>query len=58
MTLLWPQSPASSPQMEKCATRHIVSIKIILFSPGTLIGQPWKIMSVARRDWDAVGHSL
>jgi hypothetical protein len=23
----------------------------------TLIGQPWKIMSIARRDWAAVGHS-
>jgi 8-oxo-dGTP pyrophosphatase MutT (NUDIX family) len=24
----------------------------------TLIDQPWKIMSVARRDWAAVGHSI
>jgi DDE superfamily endonuclease len=24
----------------------------------TLIDQPWKIMSIARRDWAAVGHSL
>jgi putative transposase len=24
----------------------------------TLIGQPWKIMSIARRDWAAVGHSI
>ena len=24
----------------------------------TLIGQPWKIMSIARRDWATVGHSL
>ena len=23
----------------------------------TLIDQPWKIMSIARRDWAAVGHS-
>jgi transposase len=23
-----------------------------------LIGQPWKIMSIARRDWATVGHSL
>jgi hypothetical protein len=22
----------------------------------TLIDQPWKIMSIARRDWAAVGH--
>src|SRR5262249_26465008 len=24
----------------------------------TLIDQPWKIMSIARRDWAAVGHSI
>jgi hypothetical protein len=24
----------------------------------TLIGQPWKIMSIARRNWATVGHSL
>jgi hypothetical protein len=24
----------------------------------TLIDQPWKIMSIALRDWAAVGHSL
>jgi hypothetical protein len=24
----------------------------------TLIDQPWKIMSVARRDWAIVGHSM
>jgi hypothetical protein len=24
----------------------------------TLIDQPWKIMSVARRDWAVAGHSL
>jgi hypothetical protein len=24
----------------------------------TLIGQPWKIMSIARRDWATAGHSL
>ena len=24
----------------------------------TLIDQPWKIMSVAHRDWAVVGHSL
>ena len=24
----------------------------------TLIDQPWKIMSIAQRDWAAVGHSL
>jgi transposase len=24
----------------------------------TLIDQPWKIMSIARRDWAVVGHSL
>jgi len=24
----------------------------------TLIDQPWKIMSVARRDWTTVGHSM
>ena len=24
----------------------------------TLIDQPWKIMSIARRDWTAVGHSI
>ena len=24
----------------------------------TLIGQPWKIMSIARRDWAIIGHSL
>ena len=23
-----------------------------------LIDQPWKIMSIARRDWAAVGHSI
>jgi hypothetical protein len=23
-----------------------------------LIGQPWKIMSIARRDWATAGHSL
>jgi|SRR6516165_2386333 hypothetical protein len=25
---------------------------------GTLIDQPWKIMSIARRDWAAAGHSI
>jgi hypothetical protein len=24
----------------------------------TLIDQPWKIMSIARRDWAVAGHSL
>jgi hypothetical protein len=24
----------------------------------TLIDQPWKIMSIARRDWEAAGHSI
>ena len=24
----------------------------------TLIDQPWKIMSIARRDWAAAGHSI
>jgi hypothetical protein len=24
----------------------------------TLIGQPWKIMSIARRDWATVGYSF
>jgi hypothetical protein len=24
----------------------------------TLIDHPWKIMSIAQRDWAAVGHSL
>jgi hypothetical protein len=24
----------------------------------TLIDQPWKIMSIARRDWAVVGHSI
>ena len=24
----------------------------------TLIDQPWKVMSIARRDWAAVGHSI
>jgi hypothetical protein len=24
----------------------------------TLIDQPWKIMSIAQRDWAAIGHSL
>ena len=24
----------------------------------TLIDQPWKIVSIARRDWAAVGHSI
>jgi hypothetical protein len=24
----------------------------------TLIDQPWKIMSVARRDWASVGYSM
>ena len=24
----------------------------------TLIDQPWKIMSIASRDWEAAGHSL
>jgi hypothetical protein len=24
----------------------------------TLIDQPWRIMSIARRDWPAVGHSI
>jgi hypothetical protein len=24
----------------------------------TLINQPWKIMSVARRDWATIGHSI
>ena len=24
----------------------------------TLIDQPWKIMSIARPDWAAVGHSI
>src|SRR5262249_21499840 len=24
----------------------------------TLIDQPWKIMSIARRDWTAAGHSI
>ena len=23
-----------------------------------LINQPWKIMSIARRDWAVVGHSI
>jgi len=24
----------------------------------TLIDQPWKIMSIARRDWTTMGHSM
>jgi hypothetical protein len=28
------------------------------FAWNTLIQQPWKIMSIAHRDWAAVGHSL
>ena len=28
------------------------------FAWNTLIDQPWKIMSIARRDWAAVGHSI
>jgi hypothetical protein len=23
-----------------------------------LVDQPWKIMSIARRDWAAIGHSI
>ena len=28
------------------------------FAWNTLIDQPWKIMSIARRDWAVAGHSL
>ena len=28
------------------------------FAWNTLIDQPWKIMSIARRDWAVVGHSM
>ena len=28
------------------------------YAMNTLIDQPWKIMSIARRDWAAVGHSI
>jgi len=28
------------------------------YAGNTLIDQPWKIMSIARRDWAAAGHSI
>ena len=28
------------------------------YACNTLINQPWKIMSIARRDWAVVGHSI
>jgi hypothetical protein len=28
------------------------------YACNTLIDQPWKIMSVARRDWAAAGHPI
>jgi hypothetical protein len=28
------------------------------YASNSLINQPWKIMSIARRDWAAVGHSI
>jgi hypothetical protein len=30
----------------------------LLPSSDTLIDQPWKIMSIARRDWTTIGHSM
>jgi len=28
------------------------------YALNTLIDQPWKIISIARRDWAAAGHSI
>jgi hypothetical protein len=30
----------------------------LCYAWNTLIDQPWKIMSVARRDWATVGYSM
>jgi hypothetical protein len=31
---------------------------VCCYAWNTLIEQPWKIMSIAQRDWAAVGHSF
>ena len=46
--------------------RRLLAIAVVLddivdhccYAWNTLIDQPWKIMSIARRDWAAVGHSI
>jgi hypothetical protein len=53
----------SSGAFLRASLMHFCSGKPMHFCSGvdtwnTLIDQPWKIMSVARRDWAAVGHSI
>jgi hypothetical protein len=36
----------------------LVIVDHCCYAWNTLIDQPWKIMSIARRDWAAVGHSI
>ena len=30
----------------------------VVVAGGVLIDQPWNIMSIARRDWAVIGHSI
>ena len=64
--LLGHASLASTARYTRVATKTISNtpspldrLRLEVVPPGnTLIDQPWKIMSIARRDWAAVGHSI
>ena len=54
--------PAREQDLERAQELVVRSIDDIVdhccYAWNTLIDQPWKIMSVAHRDWAVAGHSL
>jgi hypothetical protein len=53
--LLPPRAPELNGQ-ENIWTAELVDH--CCYACNTLIDQPWKIMSIARRDWAVAGHSI
>jgi hypothetical protein len=53
-----PDGMAPKPSRSQATSRCCHCRRAHHYAWNTLIDQPWKMMSVARRDWATIGHSI